>query len=139
MDSNQALVGLTAVLVAITGFYAWQNRAMVSEMRRSRELSVLPKLSISIFMLGPTYGVARLVNAGMGPALDVDLTIAFHRRDGGTPVERRWRQSLMSPGEGHEFIEPDEFGEVTSTEVLAQLCSEITVEGTIRSSLSEVI
>lgn len=29
---------LTAVLVLVTGYYAWQNQRMVREMRRSREL-----------------------------------------------------------------------------------------------------
>src|SRR5258708_3870711 len=41
------IVGLTCVLVVVTGFYAWQNKRMVDEMTRTRSASVLlPVLEI---------------------------------------------------------------------------------------------
>lgn len=135
LDKELAIVLLTALLAAITAYYAWQNRQMVDEMRQSRELSVRPKLAMSIFMLGPTYGLARLVNTGQGPALHVDVTLAFHRRDGSAPLERRWQSTFMPPGEVHDFIEPDELGDIQTVEALAKACSEITVNGTMQSSL----
>jgi hypothetical protein len=139
MDKDWAIVVLTAVLVGVTAYYAWQNHQMVREMRRSRELSIAPKLTISIFMLGPTYGLARLVNAGQGPALQVEVTLAFHRRDGSEVIERQWQSNFMPPGESHDFIEPDELLDVRSTEALARECSEITIKGTMRSSLGNAI
>lgn len=139
MEREWALVLLTAVLVAVTGYYAWQNRQMVIEMRRSRRLSVTPKISITMFMLGPTYGVARLVNVGQGPGLDVDITISFHRVDESGVVERKWQSTLMPPGETHDFFEPEEFGHIQSMEDLAQICSEITIKGTAESSLGDTI
>lgn len=48
MSGDTAIVLLTAALVLVTGYYAWQNHQMVQEMRRSRELSVAPKLVLSI-------------------------------------------------------------------------------------------
>ncbi len=135
VDSGWAIVLLTAVLVIVTAYYAWQNRQMVLEMRRSRELSVAPHLVISIFMLGPTYGVPRLVNSGQGPALDVNVTLGFHRRDSSGIVERVWQSTFMPPGEIHDFLEPDELGQIQLMEALAAVCSQITIRGTMRSSL----
>jgi hypothetical protein len=40
MDTAWAIVALTAVLVVVTGYYAWQNRQMVLEMRRARDLAI---------------------------------------------------------------------------------------------------
>lgn len=37
MSSDWIVVALSAVLVAVTAFYAWQNRQIVLEMKRSRE------------------------------------------------------------------------------------------------------
>jgi hypothetical protein len=139
VDTGWVIVILTAALVVVTGYYAWQNRQMVAEMRESRRMSVAPKLGVSIFMLGPTYGVARLVNIGHGPAINVDVTLRFQRRDASGVVERAWQATFMPPGETHDFIEPDDLGDVQSMEALARICSSITVRGTMRSSLGDVI
>lgn len=42
-----AIAVLTLALVVITGYYAWQNRQMVDEMRLSREASARPHLGLS--------------------------------------------------------------------------------------------
>jgi len=68
---------LTGVLVLVTAYYAWQNQRMVGEMRRSRELSVLPKLAVDLRLQGPTFAQVQVLNVGPGPALAVDLRIAF--------------------------------------------------------------
>jgi hypothetical protein len=130
---NDPQTVLATVLVLITGYYAWQNRRVVSEMRKSRELSVEPKLNVSIRMLGPTYGVAHLMSTGQGPALDVDVTVMFHQRAGG-PIERKWRSVIMPPGEAHDFIAPEELRAQTMDDFSAR-CSEISVRGTMKSSL----
>lgn len=139
MDKEWVIVILTAALVVVTGYYAWQNRQMVGEMRESRRLSVAPKLAISIFMLGPTYGIARLVNVGHGPALEVDVKLGFYQRDGSGVIERPWQSPFMPPGEEHDFIEPEDLGDIQSMEALARICSKITVTGSMRSSLGDDI
>ncbi len=106
MQSEDVLTLLTGALVIITAYYAWQNHRMVKEMREARRLSVLPKLAISIFMHGPTFGMPRLVNVGQGPALDVDINLVFSRRDGSGVEERTWKAGVMPPGETHDFMPP---------------------------------
>jgi hypothetical protein len=73
-----AIETLTALLVLITAFYAWQNRRMAVEMRRSREALIRPKLAVDIHMIAPMYGVARVTNVGQGPAQDIDVKLAFN-------------------------------------------------------------
>ncbi len=72
-----AIETLTGALVLITGYYAFQNRQMAVEMRRSREATVRPKLAVDVHLLTPMYAMARVTNVGQGPALDVDVELAF--------------------------------------------------------------
>lgn len=69
------LAALTAVLIVITAYYAWQTRRAVVEMQRARQLSVRPKLVIAIEMPDPTIGRIAIKNVGAGAALDVDVTL----------------------------------------------------------------
>ncbi len=39
MDANWALVVLTFVLILVTGYYAWQNRRLVDEMRQQNAVA----------------------------------------------------------------------------------------------------
>ena len=100
---------LTAVLVLITAYYAWQNQRMVGEMRRSRELSILPKLAVDLRLQGPTFARVQLLNVGPGPALAVDLRIAFEPSAGGRREreERPWQANVVVPGDGPAFDPPD--------------------------------
>jgi len=100
---------LTGVLVLVTAYYAWQNQRMVGEMRRSRELSVLPKLAVDLRLQGPTFAQVQVLNVGPGPALAVDLRIAFEPSvDGGEEREERpWEANVVVPGDGPVFDPPD--------------------------------
>jgi hypothetical protein len=100
MDSTSALVVLTAALVLVTGYYAYQNRRMVGEMRQARSTSVLPRLALSIRPLGGGIGFLRLSNVGPGPALHVRATITLEP-DG---FDIQWDAHVVAPGEFHEFI-----------------------------------
>ena len=73
---------------------------MVGEMRKARAAQLLPKLAISVTSLGGGNGMWRVSNVGPGPAMDVDLQIA--PEPGGQP--RRWKEPVVMPGEGHDFI-----------------------------------
>lgn len=129
---------LTAALVLVTIYYAWQNQRMVGEMREARRLSVQPKLSLSIFMLGPTFGIPRLVNVGLGPALSVDTKIVFRRNGASGTEERTWKAPVMPPGEQHDFLPPD-VQQIQSMEHFARLYSEARITGTMRSSIGDTI
>src|SRR5713226_8906414 len=39
MDSSWVLVGLTFVLILVTGYYAWQNKRLVDEMRQQNAVA----------------------------------------------------------------------------------------------------
>lgn len=134
MENETALVILTGALVLITGYYAWQNRQMVEEMRNARELSVTPKLALTMHLIGPTYPVTRLMNIGQGPAIDVETTLRFIRRQG-DPLEIQWQATFMAPGEIHDFLEPPDLRHIESSEQLVDECSEITLTGSMNSSL----
>jgi hypothetical protein len=97
---------LTGVLVAVTAYYAWQNRQMVREMAASREVAILPKLVLDFAMLGPTVGAVKVSNVGPGPALDVDISISFEPVDveKHETIIRRWTTSVMASGESREFL-----------------------------------
>lgn len=101
-----AVVNAVAVLllVVITGYYAFQTREMVEEMREARRAPLLPKLVLDLSFLGGIYGVVTVQNVGPGPALDVDMVVQFeHAEKGGKAEERAWRDHLMVPGEAHSF------------------------------------
>lgn len=103
--SDWPIVLLTAALVLVTGYYAWQNRKMAIEMRHARMASVLPKVVPSYEGYGGAVGFPRVVNVGPGAALDVDVTLSFQPGEG---EARRWRVALLTPGEFREFTLPRE-------------------------------
>jgi hypothetical protein len=69
--------GLTAALVIITGYYAWQNRRMAEAMHRQNELSTRPVVVASIAEVPSDRawpgGRLTIRNIGVGPALFVRL------------------------------------------------------------------
>jgi hypothetical protein len=72
---------LTAVLIAVTTYYAAQNRRMVKEMAATRELSILPKLALEFLRLGPTAMDVLVKNVGPGPALDIEVRLILEPRE----------------------------------------------------------
>jgi hypothetical protein len=132
---------LTAVLVIVTGYYAWQNRRMVREMAATREITVLPSLALEWTMLGPTLGVVTLRNVGPGPALDVNVSIRFEPlpESSDPPDVRPWTASLIAPGRAREFLpmRPGDGG-VLHTEQLAETYAEVRLTGTYRDVLGKV-
>jgi len=74
---------LTLVLIAVTAYYAFQNRRMVKEMERTRELSLLPRLALEFHRLGSATVTLSICNVGPGAALDVDVRMVYE------PVQQR--------------------------------------------------
>jgi hypothetical protein len=83
-----ALEILTGALALITAYYAWQTHRIVREMRATRAAQVLPHLVTRIRHYPGGGGVLRILNAGLGPALNVDVVITLepeNRVDGKSP------------------------------------------------------
>lgn len=112
---------LTAVLVVITGYYAWQNRKMAAEMAAARRVTVLPKLAIDWTMVSPTIAFPTITNVGPGPALDVEIAIEYVPLPGQENKRkvRQWTANLMVPGESKQFlpIEKDHSGSMQTKEL----------------------
>lgn len=124
------------MLVVITGYYAWQTRAMVTEMPNARQLSLRPKIVLDLEMAGPTFGLIVVANVGAGAALHADLTIAFLTPDGQVGEERKWLEQLIVPGERHEFLPPKAAGDMNG---LVAMHPMVTLGGTALDSFGQTI
>jgi hypothetical protein len=99
---------LTLALVAVTIFYAIQNRRMVGEMANANAMTILPKLAIDFHRIGPNTVEVLIQNLGLGPALDVDVSLSFDPlADRPLPADnRRYRRNVIAPGERERFLPP---------------------------------
>lgn len=108
-DKHQgsSTVILTAALVAVTAFYAWQNRKMVSEMKKARDAAILPKLALDFHPIGPDVVDLAIRNVGPGAAIDIDIRTEWVPVDASAPAPgARWRRNIMSPGEEVQLFLP---------------------------------
>lgn len=100
---------LTAVLVLVTTFYAFQNWRMVNEMRRSRETGILPKLAVRFHRLGPATVSTEISNVGPGAAIHVEVELTYVALgEGVTSVTQRLRYPLLVSGESFDLFPPGE-------------------------------
>jgi hypothetical protein len=90
---------LTAALVVVTIYYAWQTRQTVKELRNARGASIFPRIRATVFSPGAGNGFVHITNVGTGPALDIRATVTF--QPGGPPTP--WRSQLLLPGETSEL------------------------------------
>jgi len=93
---------LTAVLVLVTGYYAWQTRQTVKEMKSARATQLLPRPVPTLAKLPGAQVLLRVVNAGAGPAFNVDVGLLLE--PDGEPI--RYLAPVMSPGEYQDFFAP---------------------------------
>jgi hypothetical protein len=130
---------LTAVLVAITGYYAWQNQRMVSEMKATRAASVLPKIALNWYSVGPDHSFVQVASVGTGPALDVDVTVRFVPRGDGPELHPHIQASLMVPGESHEVMPTRglEEGILTMTQI-TETYDRVELAGKVTDLMGEV-
>jgi hypothetical protein len=108
---------VTAFLVGVTWHYANTTRkalaeaekssraaeGMVEEMRAARAASFLPKIGVDLQIAGIDHPQLRITNVGVGPAIDVDLTLACEPHQAGAAYVRTWRAPLLVPGESRLF------------------------------------
>jgi hypothetical protein len=101
--SDLIIAGLTLALVVITAYYALQTRQTVEEMRRARGIAVLPRLVISIKVLGAGNGWPQITNVGPGAAIDVDARMTLEPSGPDVP----WQSHVIAPDEAHELFVPN--------------------------------
>jgi hypothetical protein len=125
---------LTAVLILVTIYYAIQNQRMVGEMRKSRELAILPSLALEFHRLGPNSMTLAIKNVGPGAALDIDVQMIYEPVAGGAAEreERRWRSNVMASGEAHDFMPPGELSNNLNT--LTESFQAIRLRGTMKDA-----
>jgi hypothetical protein len=85
----------SVVLVLVTGVLAWVTGALWLETKAARR----PRLVATLDVVGGMLGELRIVNAGTGAALNVD--VSFSPEPSGT--ERRWRTAAVLSGAGVSF------------------------------------
>jgi hypothetical protein len=139
------LTVFTLALVVATVYYALQTKRMVEEMgatreesRLARELSVLPKLAIDLDTIAGMFVGLKLANVGQGPALEVELIVAFEPVEGASIPrdERPWRAKVLAQDEWLRFVPPrGEQGEPLEVPGLGQAYKEVTVKGRMYDAL----
>ena len=98
-----AAIILTAALVLITAYYAWQTNRTVEELRKARSANIVPRITLSFDYLGPKLAFLVIANNGIGPAIDVRAEIRY---EPGGPT-KVWKAPVMTPGERHRMRLPD--------------------------------
>lgn len=130
---NTAIAIATVVLVGITGFYAWETREMVNEMREARGAQVLPHVVPTLGYFAPLFGFLRIQNVGSGPAVDVNVRVQL---DDGAVFAKPWRAGFLVPGEFHDLLPPDDSsGELLRLDPLTATFQFLRVIGTCRDAL----
>jgi hypothetical protein len=99
---DTALVTANVALVLVTLAYAIPTWRMVNEMRRTRLLTILPRVTLDVKHLGAGLGFITVSNIGKGPAIDVRATLTFE----GLTDTREIAFHTLSEGETHSFMTP---------------------------------
>jgi hypothetical protein len=111
-------VCVTAILVGINAYYAWQVSKTIDEMKKARMAEFMPHVRADLSFFG-IIPVIKITNFGKGPAINVKTKIIF---SGGET--KPWEQTIMSPNESVHLILPGE----TMDEIL-QRAAQIMVSG----------
>lgn len=124
MDS--ALILTSIALVIATVVLAFFTYRLWQEARIARE----PRIVASLDLIAPNYGELRIVNAGAGAAIDVDIT--FSAKGG---EQRKWAESVVMPGDGVNFsllshAEEEEHPAATKLDGFGQAFGVMEVSGT---------
>lgn len=80
--SDWVQTALTAALIAITAYYAYQNYKMAREMTLTRKAQFLPHLKLAVDVVAPQALLPRIRNVGPGPALDGKIILKLSASEG---------------------------------------------------------
>lgn len=129
---STTLVVANVALVLVTLFYAIPTWRTVAEMRRTRLLSIRPRVALDVKNLGAGLGLITVGNIGQGPATDVHAVLTFE----GFGERRKVAFHTLSPGEMHQFIAPRNAGnEIMRMDELTSVTELVSLKGTMRDGL----
>lgn len=100
-DATWALVGVTIILVIVTGWYATETRRTVKRMDQEREQLSRPFLTFQLIPWQPQLVKLRIQNVGNGPAFRVKGTIEAIRKSGSASIP--WSYPLLAAEKYEEF------------------------------------
>jgi len=72
-NTNWLLVVITAILAAITGYYAWQTKKSVITLEESTKAQFKPFLKWSIAQIGPDSLELQITNISKGSAEEITI------------------------------------------------------------------
>jgi hypothetical protein len=104
LPTGRAVAVTTGILVIVTLWYAWQTRQMVSQMESARAAQIRPHLALGVDLERGGGVFLRVVNAGAGPAMSVDVRI---ESEPGPGVRIPYMAPVLAPGAGQSFIVRD--------------------------------
>lgn len=91
---EEALVATSVVLGLATIVLALFTALLWMETKAARQ----PRIVASLDYIAPNYGELRIVNAGAGAAIDIDISF-----DPAGGEQRRWTEPVLLPGDGVNF------------------------------------
>ncbi len=94
----------TIVLVIITFLYVRATNQILKEARLSRESSVRPVIRLFLKYEGGTILVPYIKNAGLGPAVNIDLEINYFDEKDEVSRMTKWRNPLMAARDYERFV-----------------------------------
>jgi hypothetical protein len=98
------LVIVTAIIAAITGYYAKQTRKSVIALEESTKAQFKPFLKASIVHLGPEDIAIKISNVGKGSA--ERIRIEFLITVESSIIKKAWEQELMAPNDFQTYFIP---------------------------------
>ncbi len=99
VDSNWALVGLTAVLAVATFWYAYAAHATLRQLKKDHDFSLQPSVIVQKWR----GAAVQLANLGRGPGLNINVRLSFQKEDGSF-VFLQGRHPGLAPGEKDVLI-----------------------------------
>jgi hypothetical protein len=132
LEVNRALIAANIALVLVTLAYAIPTWRMVNEMRRTRLLTILPRVALDVKHLGAGLGFITVSNIGKGPAIDVRATLCFE----GLAESREIVFHTLSEGETHSFLTPrNANNELMRMDELTEQVERVGLAGTMHDAL----
>ena len=129
---DTALVTANVALVLVTLAYAIPTWRMVNELRRTRLLTILPRVTLDVKHMGAGLAFITVGNFGKGPALDVRATLTFE----GLADARKISFHTLSEGERHSFMRPrNASNELMRMDELTADVKRVVLVGTMQDAL----
>jgi hypothetical protein len=104
IDNTNWFLGIvTAILAAITGYYAWQTKKSVIALEESTKAQFKPFLKGSIAQVRPDSLELQVTNIDKGSAEEITVNFRTTEFEGS---QRAWTSELLQPNEHQRFLIP---------------------------------